>query len=1173
LITKKDRDINHNKQSRSRSGLLLLFLHCSLCFLFSLSGFSQLEYSRWHWLDSNQLDFSTSPPTQSQNGSLTPFGSSGGGCASICDRYGNLIFTFNPRTYIDKNNDSIAGSHLYYLPWSPYYFGFERPMIVPMPCNDTTFFCLAQGGIDGNNGYANANYLVWNKVYLNANQEPYIKDRYTSLDSNLIQSIDVTRHANNRDYWIVVQDHEYDNQFKTFLISDTGISTTPVVSTTGPFTACTVTTAGQDLIFSPDGTKLVLNRGGTTLSSLNPESPLRLYNFDNATGQVSFQSWIEDTTNITDTLNNLFICFSADSRFLYMNDQYHVWQYDLINPSYSAIVASRTLLKTFTNPQTRTSMELALDSSIYISTNFVTSIVDVIKHPDRPGLLCEYTKDSLTFIGGTYSMLPRMIDNYYVPRKIVRDTLGCTEDTLLLAFNNEAYLDSAWWFVGAAGFSPQQLFVSDSSAAVVIDSAGLYPIMAVTYSGCRLDTFYDTVTVLLTPAPNLGPDTILCEGDTIAISNDWAYSYLWNTGDTTDGIQILLPDTYWLELSNYCGVARDTVIVDSIIEALVVFPALDTLLCLGDTLHLDATVDFGTYTWHDGSTDSVFAAFAADTVWATAINACGTSSDTISVRFTDVPELPLLDSILCVGDTQFINLITDSLSTFLWYSGDTIGFDSITTENTYWVQETNLCGSDVDSFFVAFVTPPVIDLGADTVFCGNSALTLDAETRFGSYVWSTGDSTETFTINAAFFNANDSVSVFVTVTNACSSVQDSILLVADFPLNADLGNDTVVCVNSEVVLNPFGFGSAQPSGGRVTYLWQDFSIADLRLWTVNRDSTISVSVTNTCGTYSDEINILKDDTLKPDLGPDSALCFGDTIVLRPLGFGSAQPAEGRVDFLWQDMAIVSSRQFEVGSVDSSFFVTVTNACGSATASASYIADSLPEVFGFDTLRFCDQGSVEFQIPLNDRDRLFWSDGDSSVLRTLDQSKNWTIRYINHCGESREKLIVVRQYPPIFRLAQTIKLCENEVELLPNVEYSRFELYFDWSTGEQTESIYTDSLGYYQVTVSDDFGCADSAEIRVITCGASFYAPNAFTPDNDNINDSWDIEAPGMDDYQMAIYDRWGNEIYSFTKGQGGWDGTVKGEPAPSGVYLWLMTGSSEKIQYATEFTGKVTLIR
>jgi len=363
---------------------------------------------------------------------------------------------------------------------------------------------------------------------------------------------------------------------------------------------------------------------------------------------------------------------------------------------------------------------------------------------------------------------------------------------------------------------------------------------------------------------------------------------------------------------------------------------------------------------------------------------------------------------------------------------------------------------------------------------------------------------------------------------------------------------------------------------RVSMLWNDQSIAVSRQISVISDTLISVSVTNTCGTYADEINILKDDTLKPELGPDSAVCFGDTLALRPLGFastGSGQAAEGRVDFLWQDFSEVSSRQFVVGSVDSAFFVTVTNACGSATASVSYFADSLPEVFGFDTLRFCDQGSVDFQIPMNDRDRLFWSDGDSTALRTLAQSKNWTIRYINHCGTSSEKLIVVRQYPPVFRLAQTIKLCENEVELLPDVDYSRFHLYFDWSTGEQTESIYTDSLGYYRVTVSDDFGCADSAQIRVITCGADFYAPNAFTPDGDRINDTWDVKAPGMDDYQMAIYDRWGNEIFTFTKNQGGWDGNVNGQPAPSGVYLWIMTGSTEKIQYTTEFTGKVTLVR
>ncbi len=1169
MIARNLNQIKKNKQPLSDKHRSKGLLFCFLIFLFLIPAFSnaQLEFSRWHWQDSNQIDFSTSPPTQSNNSSLPFTGGSDVGANSICDRQGNLIFTTQKDDIRDINNNMVVGSSNF----SDYPFNApRRPLIIPLPCNDTVYLII---GLSFIGSIYDSYVLSVQTVFVNSLNIPYVSLPAYGLDSNLIDGIDITRHANNRDYWMVVQDHDFNNQFKSYLITNTGIAVAPIISTTGPLTPNNQWLNWQELVISPDGSKLVLSRGaGNHFSPSGTDSPLRLYNFDNSTGQVTFQSWMEDTTNATDTLINCFVCFSPNSRFLYMNDLSRTYQYDLQVPNYANILASRTLLNTYPYAPSTNSfgMELAIDSSIYISSQFHHTM-DVIKYPDRPGLLCEYTQDSLTFDGRTFTWLPRMIDNYYVPRKIVRDTLGCTEDTLLLAFNNEAYLDSAWWFVGdtASGISPQQLFVSDSSAAVVIDSAGIYPIIAVTYSGCRLDTFYDTITVLLTPAPNLGPDTILCEGDTIAISNDWAYSYLWNTGDTTEGIQIMLPDTYWLELSNYCGVARDTVIVDSIIEALVIFPALDTLLCLGDTLHLDATVDLGTYTWHDGSTDSVFAAFAADTVWATAINACGTSSDTISVRFTDVPKLPLLDSILCVGDTQFINLVTDSLSMFLWYNGDSIGFDTITTENHYWVQETNLCGSNVDTFFVAFVSEPIVDLGADTVFCGNSPLTLIATTRFGSYAWSSGTSDSTFTTNAAFFDADDSVSVFVTVTNACTSVEDSIRLVADFPLSPDLGEDTVVCVNSEVSLLPLD--AAQVN--RVSMLWNDQSVAVSRQISVISDTLISVSVTNTCGTYADEINILKDDTLKPDLGPDSAVCFGDTLALRPLGSGFTQSALDRVDFLWQDLSLVSSKKLVVGSNDSAFSVTVTNACGSATASVSYFADSLPEVFGFDTLRFCDQGSVDFQIPMNDRDRLFWSDGDSTALRTLAQSKNWTIRYINHCGESRENLIVVRQYPPVFRLAQSIKLCENEVELLPDVDYSRFDLYFDWSTGEQTESIYTDSLGYYRVTVSDDFGCADSAQIRVITCGADFYAPNAFTPDGDRINDTWDVKAPGMDDYQMAIYDRWGNEIFSFTKNQGGWDGNINGQPAPSGVYLWIMTGSTEKIQYTTEFTGKVTLVR
>jgi gliding motility-associated-like protein len=118
------------------------------------------------------------------------------------------------------------------------------------------------------------------------------------------------------------------------------------------------------------------------------------------------------------------------------------------------------------------------------------------------------------------------------------------------------------------------------------------------------------------------------------------------------------------------------------------------------------------------------------------------------------------------------------------------------------------------------------------------------------------------------------------------------------------------------------------------------------------------------------------------------------------------------------------------------------------------------------------------------------------------------------------------------------------------------LYEDLSP--QLEIFWDDSTRNYlmSVTASDTLGCKSEPRefyVSILNCEL-FYAPNAFTPDNDGINDRFFASDIGMYEEKLSIYNRWGDLIYqtdNLTNGWSGDDGT--GYYAPNGIYFWKLS--------------------
>ena len=115
----------------------------------------------------------------------------------------------------------------------------------------------------------------------------------------------------------------------------------------------------------------------------------------------------------------------------------------------------------------------------------------------------------------------------------------------------------------------------------------------------------------------------------------------------------------------------------------------------------------------------------------------------------------------------------------------------------------------------------------------------------------------------------------------------------------------------------------------------------------------------------------------------------------------------------------------------------------------------------------------------------------------------------------------------------------------------------------------------RLVVTNSDGCSDDT-IQVLSVEDHFalFVPSGFTPNSDGINEIFQPKVNDVVDYDFTIYARTGELIFHTNSPEMGWDGTIRGKPAPEGVYLW-------KIHYAKigmpdermMRTGTVTLVR
>lgn len=132
------------------------------------------------------------------------------------------------------------------------------------------------------------------------------------------------------------------------------------------------------------------------------------------------------------------------------------------------------------------------------------------------------------------------------------------------------------------------------------------------------------------------------------------------------------------------------------------------------------------------------------------------------------------------------------------------------------------------------------------------------------------------------------------------------------------------------------------------------------------------------------------------------------------------------------------------------------------------------------------------------------------------------------------------------------------------------------------SIAFNEPGEYQLVAIgyNDLGCESLPQILQIVvteCDPLIYwVPNSFTPDGNEFNQTWGpilTSGINLENFELLIYNRWGEVIWESHNSTAKWDGTYNGEPVPNGTYVWTMLIDMKENDGMKLVTGHVTLLR
>ncbi len=517
-----------------------------------------------------------------------------------------------------------------------------------------------------------------------------------------------------------------------------------------------------------------------------------------------------------------------------------------------------------------------------------------------------------------------------------------------------------------------------------------------------------------------------------------------------------------------------------------------------------------------------------------------------TIAISQAPSVELGNDTSFCAITSFLLKAGGGFSSYLWQDGSTDSVFLATEEGQYWVRVENPCGLDSDTINITAGPGLDIDLGNDTSFCYGKTIALSPGDGFYSYYWQDG-STDPVLL------AGNTGYYWVQVTDSAGcAATDSIYIEALMDLDFSIGPDTsLICEGDYIFLHgPQGYDS---------YEWQDGSSFPDMIADTAGIYWLEVTDANSCAARDSAlviVNSIPDDLL----GNDTLMCED--------AFLDIHAPPNYENYAWSDGSSDSVLTvWETGD----YWVYVEDSIGCAGTDTIYVARFRPPVISQSGDSLTCPGDSIVLSPGNGFISYYWSTGSGDSAITVFGDGQFWVQTTTSCGTFIDSTDVAFYSNRGFSLGPDTSICgQGGITLHPGPGFVSYL----WSDGSSDSTLAVNGKGEYSVVVFDG-NCSLSDSVSVEKCNM-LWAPNVFTPNGDSYNDYFFAVGENVKEFQMTIFNRWGQVLKVLDDIDEKWDGSHNGQDCPDAVYYWVaryteIDGDAELLK--KEIKGSVTLIR
>ncbi|MCU0471119.1 MAG: gliding motility-associated C-terminal domain-containing protein, partial [Arcicella sp.] len=722
------------------------------------------------------------------------------------------------------------------------------------------------------------------------------------------------------------------------------------------------------------------------------------------------------------------------------------------------------------------------------------------------------------------------------------------------------------------------------------DAPGKYYVVVNMGNRCKPDTMLPPqgFEVKPQPKPDLGPDLNLCASSTTLDSKVTLDSsnYFWFRDRRflpRDSLRTLTVR----QSGNYAVVveSRGCVGVDSIKVTLAQAKALnlgpDTLICAGSPIVLDASNAAGTgstFLWSTGATTSKITVSTAGNYTVRVTTPIGSTScvsnDAINVRIRprmsfSVNRTQPTGCVTNDGAIQLLNFSPTDTYSFSWFkdgvaiSGATSNAITGLTAGSYRVIIRSTLSCDTSATIVlnsAALPTANITLTPSSVTCvSDGAITINVSSasvfRPVSFVLRQKDNNDAIVQQGAMSSIFVSTGRFIIRgliegtyylefkdNNGCRFTSNEVKLDKTARTTISLlPAPTNKCEGEKITLSPLNYidGSIKWNTGATTLNID-----------VTQSGTYTVTVTSTDGKCISTANTRVTFKVSPrvSISAPSRLC----LTPNPTQLVGS-PSGGT----WQGSNVNATGVFRasaIGVYAVNYELTLNGCTGKANQEIT-VLDAPIVNLGPDR-SICRENNNTVGLTTPEQNVTYrWNSGQTTPTIVPERSGRYILTATKGLCRNTDTISVTILPTPFISLRSEIPFCVPAALPIRIDAGGGVGLTYRWQpTNETTRQISVSSVGNYAVTVTNTSGCSTTAQTKVIDrCDPAILVPDIFTPNGDNLNDSFQVFSFYIKEYDLKIYNRWGELVFTSKNPEDRWDGRYKGVLVKPDSFAWVIT--------------------